>query len=218
MLNGKKIKINTSIKIGDIDMGMFDEIIIPKSYLKGVLNKKDEKLFDTYHKFQTKDFEPMHGGSLDVYKLSRSQLSKQVKKDKWKKVTVTKDITFYTSFTSKNGDECWFEFEFTFVTGKIDSKKLTDRTVTSKESQEARVMGVLKETVDRMWAIEQKIFEEYREKLSYRFWMKVEKICQKLTALARNKHSIPYELRETAYKISGRLKKDPNSLDNYKDI
>ena len=218
MLNGKKIKINTSIKIGDIDMGMFDEIIIPKSYLKGVLNKKDEKLFDTYHKFQTKDFEPMHGGSLDVYKLSRSQLSKQVKKDKWKKVTVTKDITFYTSFTSKNGDECWFEFEFTFVTGKIDSKKLTDRTVTSKESQEARVMGVLKETVDRMWAIEQKIFEKYREKLSYRFWMKVEKICQKLTALARNKHSIPYELRKTAYKTSGRLAGDPDCLKLYQDI
>ena len=36
-------------------MGMFDEIIVPKSYLRGILDKKDENLFDTHHKFQTKD-------------------------------------------------------------------------------------------------------------------------------------------------------------------
>ncbi len=209
ILNGKKIKINTSIKIGDIDMGMFDEIIVPKSYLRGILDKEDEKLFETNHKFQTKDFEKVTGGSLDLYKLSRSQLRQRIGKTKWKKVIVTQDVKFYTSFTSKSGDDCWFEFEFKFVDGKVDSKKLIDRIITNKETRD---------DIDRMWAIEQKIFEEHREKLSYRFWMKVEKICQKLTALARNKHSIPYELRKTAYKISGRLKKDPNSLDNYKDI
>ena len=38
-------------------MGMFDEIIVPKSYLRGILDKKDESLFDTNHKFQTKDLE-----------------------------------------------------------------------------------------------------------------------------------------------------------------
>ncbi len=209
ILNGKKIKINTSIKIGDIDMGMFDEIIVPKSYLRGILDKEDEKLFETNHKFQTKDLEKVTGGSLDLYKLSRSQLRQRIGKTKWKKVIVTQDVNFYTSFTSKSGDDCWFEFEFKFVDGKVDSKKLIDRIITNKETRD---------DIDRMWAIEQKIFEEHREKLSYRFWMKVEKICQKLTAFARNKHSIPYELRKTAYKISGRLKKDPNSLDNYKDI
>jgi len=208
MLNGKKIKINTSIKIGDIDMGMFDEIIIPKSYLKGVLNKKDEKLFDTYHKFQTKDFEPMHGGSLDVYKLSRSQLSKQVKKDKWKKVTVTKDITFYTSFTTKDGDECWFEFRFEFVNGKLDSKELVDKILTNKETQKA---------IDCMWDIEQDVFEDYRRRWSYKFWTGVENFCQKLTVMARKRHSIPYSLRKTAYKTSGRLEKEPGCLDLYVD-
>ena len=208
ILNGKKIKINTSIKIGDIDMGMFDEIIVPKSYLRGILDKEDEKLFETNHKFQTKDFEKVTGGSLDLYKLSRSQLRQRIGKTKWKKVIVTRDVNFYTSFTSKSGDDCWFEFEFKFVDGKVGSKKLIDRIITNKETRD---------DIDRMWAIEQKIFEEHREKLSYRFWMKVEKICQKLTALARNKHSIPYELRKTAYKISGRLEKDPDSLKIYLD-
>jgi len=49
-------------------MGMFDDIIVPRSYLKGILDKKDESLFDTYHKFQTKDLE----NGLAVYKVHRN--------------------------------------------------------------------------------------------------------------------------------------------------
>jgi len=187
-------------------MGMFDEIIIPKSYLRGILDKKDEKLFDTYHKFQTKDFEPMHGGSLDMYKLYRGCLSRHLGKDKWKKTTITRDIKFYTTFTTKDGDDCWFEFEFTFVNGKLDSKKIVDKIVTNKESQEA---------IKVMWDIEQEIFDEYRQNLSYRFWSKVERVCQRLSNMARNKHSIPYNLRKQAYKASGRLVDDPDCLKWY---
>jgi len=189
-------------------MGMFDEIIIPKSYLRGILDKKDEKLFNTYHKFQTKDFEPMTGGSLDLYKLYRGHLSKRTGKDKWKKVTITCDIKFYTTFTTKDGDDCWFEFEFTFVDGKLDSKEFVDKTVTSKESQEA---------IKVMWDIEQEIFDEYRKKLSYRFWTKVEQFCQKFTVMARNKHLIPYDIRKTAYTASGRLADNPDCLKWYQD-
>ena len=187
-------------------MGMFDEIIIPKSYLRGILDKKDEKLFDTYHKFQTKDFEPVHGGNLDLYKLYRGQLSKRKGKNKWGKNTTTRDISFYTTFTTKDGDECWFEFEFTFVNGKLDSKKLVDKIVTNKESQEATKV---------MWDIEQEIFDEHRQKLSYRFWTKVESVCQRLTNTARNRHSIPYNIRKQAYESSGRLAKDPDALKWY---
>jgi hypothetical protein len=190
-------------------MGMFDDIIIPKSYLTDILDKEDEKLFDTYHKFQTKDFEPMHGGSLDVYKLSRSQLSKQVKKDKWKKVTVTEEINFYTTFTSRDGDDYWFEFKFKFVKGKLDSKELIDRVMTNKETQEA---------IQRMWDIEQEIFDDYRQRWSYKFWTKVERCCQKFTVMARNRHLLPYDLRKTAYKASGRLEEDPDCLKWYQDI
>ena len=194
---------------------MFDEIIIPKSYLRGVLDKKDEGLFDTYQKFQTKDIEEIIGGNLDLYKLYRGYLSKRVpslkgtKHDKWEKTSITKDIKFYTTFTTKDGDECWFEFEFTFVDGKLDSKKLVDKVISSKESQEA---------IKVMWDIEQEIFDEYRKRLSYKFWTRVERLFQKITVMARNRHLIPYDIRKQAYKTSGRLAENPDCLKWYKDI
>ena len=202
-------------------MGMFDEIIIPKSYLKGILDKKDEKLFDTYNKFQTKDLEMM-GGHGDLYKLYRGRLIKRkydignwvdghefkVLPNQWEKVTITTEINFYNSFTSKDGDDCWFEFKFKFVKGKLDSKELVDKVITNKESREA---------IDRMWDIEQDVFDEYRQRWSYKFWTRVEHFCQKLSVMARKRHSIPYSLRETAYKTSGRLKKDPDCLEIYVD-
>ena len=197
-------------------MGMFDDIIVPKSYLKDILDKKDESLFDTYHKFQTKDLDNVLG----IYKVYRNQLYKQSRsgwmekaaldasKPKWDKTTTTAEINFYDTFSTKDGDECWFEFQFKFVNGKVDSKELVDKIITSKESREA---------IDRMWDIEQDVFEEYRQRWSYKFWTKVERFCQKLSVMARKRHSIPYSLRETAYKTSGRLEKDPDCLKVYID-
>jgi len=195
---------------------MFDDIIVPKSYLKDILDKKDESLFDTYHKFQTKDLE----NSLGVYKVYRKQLYKQARsewmekaaldasKPKWDKITDTIEVNFYNDITTRDGDECWFEFQFKFVNGKLDSKELIDKIITNKESREA---------IDRMWDIEQSVFEEYRQRWSYKFWTRVEHFCQKLSVMARKRHSIPYNLRETAYKTSGRLKKDPDCLEIYID-
>ena len=203
-------------------MGMFDDIIVPKSYLKDILDKKDESLFDTYHKFQTKDLE----NSLAVYKVHRNQLYKQTgsewtpapdedkrvdpdeAKPKWDKTTTTAEISFYDTFTTKDGDECWFEFKFKFVKGKLDSKELVDKIITNKESREA---------IDRMWDIEQSVFEEYRQRWSYKFWTRVQRFCEKLAVTARKRHSIPYSLRETAYKASGRLTKDHGCLEIYVD-
>lgn len=186
---------------------MFDDIIVPKSYLKAILDKKDESLFETYHRFQTKDLE----NNFYFYKIYRNQLYKQVPtkaEPKWDKTTTTAEINFYSNITTGAGDECWFEFQFKFVNGKLDSKKLIDKSITNKESREA---------IDRMWDMEQAVFEEYRQKWSYKFWTRVEHFCQKLTVMARNRHSIPYSLRETAYKTSGRLKKDPDCLKLYID-
>jgi len=188
-------------------MGMFDEIIIPKSYLKGILDKKDEKLFDTYHKFQTKDLATL--SNLDLYKLYRGYLSKRIGKDKWEKISITSEISFYDTFTAKSGDEYWFEFKFKFVKGKLDSKELVDKTVSSKESQKA---------IEVMWDIEQEIFDEHRKKWSYKFWMRVERLCQKITVMARNRHLIPYDIRKQAYTTSGRLAKNPDCLKLYQDI
>ena len=214
-MTGRRIKISTNIRATDTkQMGMFDEIIVPKSYLRGILDKKDEQLFDTYNKFQTKDLEATIGGNLDLYKLNRGYLSKRIssskrsKHDKWEKTSVTKSINFYTTFTTKDGDECWFEFKFKFVKGKLDSKELVDKVITNKESREA---------IDRMWDIEQDVFDEYRQRWSYKFWTRVEHFCQKLSVMARKRHSIPYSIRETAYKASGRLTKDHGCLEIYVD-
>ena len=195
---------------------MFDDIIVPKSYLKDILDKKDESLFDTYHKFQTKDLE----NSLGVYKVYRNQLYKQSQRagwgadtlnasnPKWDKTTTTAEISFYDTFSTKDGDECWFEFQFKFVNGKLDSKELVDKIITNKESREA---------IDRMWDIEQAVFEEYRQRWSYKFWTRVQRFCEKLATMARKRHSIPYSIRETAYKASGRLTKDHGCLEIYVD-
>ena len=191
-------------------MGMFDEIIVPKSYLRGILDKKDESLFDTNHKFQTKDLE----NNLSVYKLYRKQLYKSCSEKgpaKWDKMAApcVDEINFYDHLRDKEGNEYWFHFEFGFVNSKLDSKKLVDRTVSSKESREA---------IETMWNIEQEIFSEHRQKLSYRFWSRVERVCQRLTNMARNRHLIPYNIRKQAYKTSGRLAHDPDCLKWYKDI
>jgi len=210
-------------------MGMFDEIIVPKSYLRDVLDKKDESLFDTNHKFQTKDLE----NALVTYKIYRKQLYRAItkgmfadttanKKLVWEKVLESKIVSFYDTFQKRSsdstgnndhddwgefeGDEYWFEFEFSFVEGKLDTKKLIDKTVTDEETRKATQL---------MWDIEQEIFDEYRERLSYRFWSKVERVCQRLTNMARNKHSIPYNIRKQAYEASGRLAEDPDALKWY---
>ena len=60
-------------------MGMFDDIIVPKSYLRGLLSKKEEKILKaskryggsvTGCKFQTKDLENL----LSTYKVYKQKL------------------------------------------------------------------------------------------------------------------------------------------------
>ena len=51
-------------------MGMFDDIIVPKSYLRGLLSKKEEKILKTGCRFQTKDL----GNVLSTYKVYKQKL------------------------------------------------------------------------------------------------------------------------------------------------
>ena len=193
---------------------MFDEIIVPKSYLRNLLRKKDEKLLKTKHVFQTKDL----GNVLGLYKIHRQQLYKKERSvdmggglDEWTKVTNAASVRFWDTIVDENGDDHWIEFEFTFKKGKIDSKKLIDLSpgTTRKE----------KEKIDKMWDIEQEIFDEYRNhSIKYRFFSQIENCFQKMTNWARKKHSLPLETRKEAYKKSGRLKKDPKALDLYADL
>jgi hypothetical protein len=202
-------------------MGMFDDIIVPKSYLRGLLTKENEKLLHKDHVFQTKDFDNL----LDVYKIYRQRLYKidrsglEIEEgaqhtkltDKWNKVHEDKAVIFYDQVNDDEDNEHWFEFEFTFNNGKLDKKKLLSVKIetTAKERGD----------INKMWDLEQKIFDEYRDNNTlYKLYTWLEKRFQKMTNWARNKHRLPIEIRKEAYEKSGRLKKDPKALDLYLDV
>ena len=191
-------------------MGMFDEIMVPKGYLRSLLNKEDEKLLDKNHTFQTKDLDNL----MDLYKIYRQYLYKKKKEalpfEEWEKVKKNVTIRFYDHLQNKKGDAYGLECAFTFKNGKVDKKELVSFCVesTKKESEETQ----------KMWDTEQKIFDSYRDSsLKYRFFSRMENCLRKMTNWARNKHVIPLEIRKEAYEKSGRLKKDPQALNLYAD-
>ena len=198
-------------------MGMFDEIVVPKAYLRNLLTKENEKLLRKDHVFQTKTFDNF----LDVYKIYRQRRYKRDREgfegteaegltDKWNKVHEDVAVVFYDQIKDDEDDEHWFEFEFTFNNGKLDKKKLLSCKIetTAKERSD----------INEMWDIEQKIFNEYRDNNTfYKLYTWLEKRLQKMTNWARNKHRLPIDIRREAYEKSGRLRKDPKALDLYAD-
>jgi len=194
-------------------MGMFDEILVPKSYLRGLLKKRDERFFSKDHLFQTKDLDNV----MDLYKIHRQRLYKldQSTKDaeeekKWNIVKDNIEINFYDIVKSKNGDEHSVEFEFGFKNGRVDQKKLVSLAL-SKTKKEI-------DSVAKMWDAEQEILDAYRKSsLKYKIFLFLEERFRKATNWSRKKHSIPIEIRREAYEKSGRLKLDPECLKLYID-
>ncbi len=198
-------------------MGMFDDITVPKSYLRNLLSKKEEKLLASSHSFQTKSLDNL----MDEYKIYRKYLHKldrsgahlldpPSKSEKWVKINKDVVINFYDTVKDGDGNEYLFEFDFTFTKGWLDRKKLiTCELHTTAERRMA---------IDKMWDTEQQILDEYRDSsISYRFFRWIEGRLQRMTNWARKKHSIPLEVRKGAYEKSGRLKEDPRALDLYMD-
>jgi len=113
-------------------MGMFDDIIVPKSYLKGLLTKEQEKLVKS-NNYQTKSLENFLG----QYKIYRQKLFVKENKE-WIKDTRSGKINFYTSFYDKDKNTWWREFEFTFVKGVVDKKELIkfEMEETAEEAEE----------------------------------------------------------------------------------
>jgi hypothetical protein len=203
-------------------MGMFDDIIVPKAYLKGLLSKKEEEILKTGCRFQTKDLENV----LSTYKVYKQKLyvkdkalwnceppdterKNEPKKGRWQETSYTGAVVFYNTFKDKKLNEWWFEFEFTFNNGRLDKKNLVSCKIETTKAK--------KDAVDKMWDTEQEIFDEYRKNFKYRFFLWLEHRFQKITSWSRKKHSIPLKIRKEAYKESGRLKKDPDCLHLYSD-
>ena len=189
-------------------MGMFDDIKVPVAYLRGILDKKTEKLFDDDVIFQTKSLE----NACFTYKVYRRQLYRagMLKADGWDKDNFTGPVDFYTSVKDEEETEHWFDFKFTFKDGKLDSKEFVGTYVlqTKKEKQEN----------ETMIKIEQQYFDEHRNKSLVKFWDKLSKLFFRLSNYAQSKTQLPYEVREQSYKASGRLKRDPEALNHYKKI
>lgn len=195
-------------------MGLFDEIMVPKSYLRNLISKENEKLFRKEHVFQTKDLDNL----MDLYKILGQQLYKLDRDvpylgdedEKWNKVNDNVNIKFYDNVKDDGGNEYWAEFEFSFGKGKVDKKELI--------SCELRATKEEIEAVEDMWDTEQEILDKYRQNsFSYRFFSWLEARFNKITNWARKKHSIPLKIRREAYEKSGRLKKDPDCLEMYDD-
>ena len=194
-------------------MGMFDNIIVPKSYLRGLLDKKQEKLLKGNHTFQTKNLD----NTLSRYKVYAQRLYKLERSvdmgggvETWRKLDNTVVVVFYDTIKDKKENEWWFEFEFTFKKGKLDKKKAISCKILLKKEE--------KDRIDKMWDTEQEIFNEYRKCFKYRFFAGVERTFLKLTNWARKQHTLPLELRRMAYEKSGRLDFDPKALELYEDI
>ena len=140
-------------------MGMFDTIKVPVSYLRNVLDKKDEKYFDNDTDFQTKDLDCIMG----EYKIYRRQLFRrkflrdefETKVDtEWIKEDYTGDVNFYTLIRDEEETEYIFDFKFSFKNGKLDTKDLLRKEyLASKEEREDQ---------DRMYDIEQSFLDEIR--------------------------------------------------------
>jgi hypothetical protein len=120
-------------------MGMFDDIHVPKSYLRSLLTKKQEKVIEG-NSYQTKCLD----NTLFQYKVYKQKLflkSGLLKgKTKWVRHEHTGDIIFYNSFEDKDGNSYWVEFKFFFINGVLDTKELVKFTLEStlKERQEAK--------------------------------------------------------------------------------
>ena len=75
---------------------MFDNITVPKTYLKSLLTKDQEKLIDR-NDFQTKSLDNL----LSDYKVYRQKLFLKNDKDRWEKISYSGKVTFYTLLGKK---------------------------------------------------------------------------------------------------------------------
>ena len=168
-------------------MGMFDDIIVPKSYLKGLLTKEQEKLVKD-NDYQTKSLENLLG----QYKVYKQKLFVKENKE-WIRDTRSGKINFYTSFSDKDENTWWREFEFTFVNGIVDKKELIkfEMEETAEEAEER----------EKDWEAASSKRKIFQRTFRYRFFFKLSGLLRKLLSWSEQKTyvnyiSMPAEKRE----------------------
>ena len=156
---------------------MFDDIIVPKSYLKGLLTKDQEKLIKN-NDYQTKSLENF----LSQYKVHRQKLF--IKKDKeWVKDTYTGKINFYTSFSDKDDNSWWSEFNFYFTDGVLDKKELVKFEIqeTAEEAMEKA----------KAWTKRHAEMDAFQRTFKYKFFDKIRAILTRVLEWVQQQTRMP---------------------------
>ena len=161
-------------------MGMFDDIIVPKSYLKGLLTKDQEKIIRG-NLYQTKCLDR----TLRMYKVYKQKLYAQeppptkTEKRKWKAVDHTGEVYFYDSIKDKKGNAHWVEFRFVFLKGKLDAKYV----------EQFRLQQTSEEIVkqNEEWENSKEKQDKYETTLKYKIYFSLFKILHKLLNKVRKK-------------------------------
>lgn len=161
-------------------MGMFDDIIVPKSYLKGLLTKDQEKIIRGNF-YQTKCLDR----TLRMYKVYKQKLYAQeppptkTEKRKWKAVDYTGEVYFYDSIKDEKGNAHWVEFRFVFLKGKVDAKYV----------EEFRLQQTSEEIVkqNEEWESSKEKQDKYETTLKYKIYFSLFKILHKLLNKVRKK-------------------------------
>ena len=193
-------------------MGMFDEIIVPKSYLKGLLTKDQEKLLKVSSRyggsvkgieFQTKCLE----NSLFHYKIYKQTLFKNdgslwnceapdteqrnkntskkypYEKGRWDKVSHDGTVNFYTSIYDKDQNVWWIEFEFTFVGGVIDKKELIKFEM-QETAEEAEERA-------KAWEKRHAEMDAFQKPFKYKFFEKLRAALSRILEWVQKKTILP---------------------------
>ena len=143
---------------------MFDDITVPKSYLRGLLTKDQEKLI-VDNDYQTKSLENF----LAQYKVHRQKLyiREGLKKGgKWVILkNYTGEVNFYTSFQDKDENAWWAEFNFSFVNGVLDKKELVkfEMQETAEEAKERA----------KAWTKRHAEIDAFQKTFKYKFFNKI---------------------------------------------
>ena len=159
---------------------MFDNIKVPKAYLKSLLSKEQEKLVDRTD-FQTKSLD----NTLVDYKVYKQKLflkcpEKANPKEQWEKISYTGEITFYNLFREESDIAYWALFTFTFIDGKVDKKELItfERQNSTQEDE-------------KYWQKRNAKREAFQKTLKYKFYNKVSTFLYKLQEWAYQKTLLP---------------------------
>ncbi len=162
---------------------MFDDITVPKSYLKSLLTKDQERLV-VDNDYQTKSLENF----LAQYKVHRQKL--YIKKDGFKKggkwvvlKNYTGKVNFYTSFQDKDENAWWSEFNFSFVDGVLDKKELIKFEIqeTAEEAKER----------EKAWKKRHAEMDAFQKTLKYKFFEKVRVVLSRILEWVQKKTMLP---------------------------